>query len=101
MAKYRVKAGTHVENGVVYKAGQVVETDQDLTAIFKEKFERVDYRDPAPMNAEGSTQDGAVLERPTSREPAPVSPLGAPSGPVSPEGKAAAVAAKKAAEPNW
>lgn len=42
--KFRLKpdVGTHRENsGRVYKAGEIVESDQDLIKLFPEKFSRV------------------------------------------------------------
>ena len=39
--KFRVKAGTHKENGKTYTAGQIVKTNNDLASVFREKFERV------------------------------------------------------------
>ncbi len=79
MAKYkfRVKAGAHHSKGRTYKTGEIVESDTNLAETFKEKFEKVDIADPAPLVAVGSKQDGAVTERPTTSDKAPYTPKGA------------------------
>ena len=43
MALYKLKAkvGSHMENGSLYKAGEVVESDKDLACMFPHKFEVV------------------------------------------------------------
>lgn len=41
MAKWKVKAGAHRENGRFYKKGDIVESDLNLGEMFKEKFEAV------------------------------------------------------------
>jgi hypothetical protein len=38
---FRVKGGCHVEDGVTYRKGDMIETDVDLAATFRGKFERV------------------------------------------------------------
>jgi len=47
MGKYRVRAGSHVENGQTYKRGEIVDSPLALDRIFKEKFDVVGT-DPAP-----------------------------------------------------
>jgi len=39
MRRFKLKAGTHVEDGKTYKAGDVVASHRDLATAFKEKFE--------------------------------------------------------------
>lgn len=47
--KFRVKVGTHIEeDGTVYKAdspSDTIETDNNLVAMFPEKFERLDTKE--------------------------------------------------------
>lgn len=40
--KFRVKFGAHVEDGVHYREGEVLECDRDLCTVFANKFECVD-----------------------------------------------------------
>ena len=39
--RFKVKAGKHVEDGVVYRKDEVVESHLDLLKLFPEKFELV------------------------------------------------------------
>lgn len=39
--KYRVKNGTHFENGKTYVKGDIVESTLDLTKVFVNKFSRI------------------------------------------------------------
>lgn len=41
MAKFRIKAGSHVQDGKRYVKGDVVENNANLAELFKEKFEPV------------------------------------------------------------
>ncbi len=41
MAKYRVIIGQHVQDGRSYNAGDVIESDVNLSAVFRGKFELV------------------------------------------------------------
>ncbi len=38
---FRLKGGSHAQDGKVYKKGDVIETDRNLCAMFRNKFERV------------------------------------------------------------
>lgn len=65
------KAGNHSETGpdgqrVVYKAGDVIESDKDLVAMFKGKFERVDLIPPA---TEPTTPTVPVIPPPSQEQP--------------------------------
>lgn len=41
--KFRVKKGLHMQDGKVYEAGDIVESDKDLTEIFNpDKFEKAE-----------------------------------------------------------
>jgi len=51
MSVYKVVAGRHKEKDVVYKKGDVIETDTDLVRLFGEKFELVGET-PAPKKKE-------------------------------------------------
>jgi len=40
--KLKKGAGPHSENGKIYKAGEVIESDLDLIKLFPRKFQRLD-----------------------------------------------------------
>jgi hypothetical protein len=42
---FRVLGGNHVQDGVTYKKGEVIDTPMDLCGKFKGKFERVYHND--------------------------------------------------------
>jgi len=42
MASYKVAAGIHHQDGKKYKKGEVVESAQDLTVLFPEKFTKLE-----------------------------------------------------------
>ena len=52
MSQYRVLKGRHKQGGIAYgrheKAGAIVESDRDLVALFRNKFELVAF--PAPSS---------------------------------------------------
>lgn len=39
MAKFKVKAGVHVQAGKVFSKGETVESEADLYTLFPQKFE--------------------------------------------------------------
>jgi hypothetical protein len=89
--KYKIKVGSHASGGRVYTAGEIIESDKDLLALFPEKFERVTERIvyvevPArksapltnppvvdPLNV-GSTEPETKTEAPAVEPTAPVVP---------------------------
>lgn len=55
MAQYRLKrnAGPHKEGGRLYNPGEVVESDQNLALLFREKFEVVEGKQPVFVGGAG------------------------------------------------
>lgn len=60
MPRFRVKAGSHVQAGKVYPKGSVVESDVDLTKVFREKFEPLDKEQ---TEAERAKEKGGQLHK--------------------------------------
>lgn len=77
--KFRVKAGTHVEEGRTYTKGKVVNTQRELDKLFPLKFDRMGK----VVDDEGEGDD--ALPSPDQDAPAPskapVAPKPAPSKP--------------------
>lgn len=48
MARFKVKIGIHIQDGQKYMAGQIVESFDDLTRLFPQKFERVGGEEVPP-----------------------------------------------------
>ena len=75
MPRFRVKMGTHVEGGVRYVEGEVVDTSLNLIAMFPQKFDKVEggweERDAQPAPAEDS-------QTVPTANPTPVKPAGKP-----------------------
>ena len=42
MPKFEVIGGSHEQYGREYKKGEIVESSEDLTKVFRNKFRRVD-----------------------------------------------------------
>jgi len=61
MPKYKLKAGSHIENGKTYKEGDVVESEHNLEALFKGKFELLHARASEP--AEDDEDDAFAKAR--------------------------------------
>jgi hypothetical protein len=77
MKSYKVKAGSHQEGGKIYKAGDVVQSYNDLDHMFPGKFEvlgdRVHSSAPAPVISTGGNvaRNSAPQARPVEAEEEP------------------------------
>ncbi len=49
--KFKVNEGMHIQNGIRYVKGQVVESNTDLIKAFPQKFTRVSEAEPTPDRA--------------------------------------------------
>jgi len=59
--KFKLKEGTHIQGGRTYTKGQTVESDLDLTTLFKEKFEKIHESEPvAPKLTEADPKPPAA-----------------------------------------
>ncbi len=56
MNRYRVKEGTHLEDGKAYTKGQVVVSEFDLASLFREKFEALGPAPISPAPAESAEE---------------------------------------------
>lgn len=66
MARFKVRAGMHVEAGKVYTKGQIVKSDEDLCKAFPEKFENLDANLAPGDDGQGGIPvraDGARVEK--------------------------------------
>jgi hypothetical protein len=69
MAKYKVILGTHSEGGRRYKAGEIVESDEQLDKMFINKFEKVeDSKKASPGVSEKSTAALRSEPKPTTTD---------------------------------
>ncbi len=76
--QYRVLAGNHTQDGVVYKKGEVIETDHDLKKLFPLKFRVVG----------GGSDEEDEVPAPKNRKKAPLvveDPKGTEGGGLDPE----------------
>jgi ribosomal protein S17 len=56
MPKYTVKSGKHHEDGVTYKAGDVVEVTEGMAAANRDRFELVVPPAPPPAPPKAPTK---------------------------------------------
>jgi hypothetical protein len=80
MAKFRLVkgAGPHHDGGVVYKAGQVVDSGDNLDKLFGGKFERVSGKAPEEETIPSETHTPFDTDQ-TTRAGAPAQEFGAES----------------------
>jgi hypothetical protein len=80
MARFRVEGGPHMDRGRVYKAGEELDSDNDLEAEFPNKFTRLDDPRRYAREAQGRGSTGPEGFPPAPRADPPGAPPQAPQG---------------------
>lgn len=102
MAKYKVKTGQYVnKEGVVFKQGDIITSDKDLTKIFPQKFEVVEALVPPfptspPLAPIPPAAPKAVKEEEEEDDEEEEAPKAIAKAPVKAPAKAEAAPARKA-----
>jgi hypothetical protein len=72
MPRFEVIGGSHEQYGREYKKGDIVESSEDLTKVFRNKFRRVD--DESRMSRGTQTEGPLVMDVPPPPPPTKVAP---------------------------